>query len=355
MSLPAFAAATAVTTVLAHGLMRLLGRRYGSSDRASRRLRRDLLVGSVLSLVGWLVAVVAADGSVHPAVANLLAGPEFARTLLTAYGYALAGTAVVLGTYLGYLPAIRRTREVELGTGTAAVRVARWLVVAALFAATAAAAAFSVSLTPLTAAVGVALVAAGAYLAAPWLIALTQSVREPTDEERARIDSLLDRADADGYRLRVLDRREEENASAFVRGPPGYRHLFVTDYLLDALDDDDAAAMLAVTTANARHTAYRLGLVAVGGGLLLATLSAGRPLVGVGLLVAVPTVGYPVGRRLVFHADDRAADAVGAGRVADALDTVAQLHDASLDAGLLARVLSLRPSVGQRIDRLRAD
>ncbi|WP_255198296.1 hypothetical protein [Halorarius litoreus] len=354
MSLPATLAATVIAAVVAHLLMRLLGRRYAAPERASRRLRRDLLVGSLFAVAGFAVAVLLAGGTVHPAVRTRVAGPPLLVTVLTFWGYSLCATAVVLAGYLGFLPAVRRTREVELGDATATVRMGRWLVVTGLLAATGAAVVYSVTVTPLTAAAAILVVALAAYLAAPWLIALTQSVRAPTDAELDRLDRLCAQAGATGYRLRVLDRRDEQAAVAFVRGPPGARSLYVTDYLLEVLDDDAVAAVLAVTVANERHTAYRLGVVGGVGAGLLAAVAAGYPFVALGLLVLAPLPAYALGRRLVFRADDRAASRVGSTTVADTLDRTADLHDASLDAGLLARIGSLRPSRGQRIDRLRS-
>ena len=353
MSLPATVVATAVAAVVAHLLMRLFGRRYSGPARETRRLRRDLLVGSLVAVVGTALAVLLADGTVHPAVRSVVAGPPLLVTVLTFWGYTVCAVVVVLAAYLGFVPAIRRTREVELGYATAAVRLGRWLTVAGLLAATVAAGLVSVSLTPVTAAGVVLVLVAVLYVASPWLVALTQSVRTPTDAERARLDRLCTRAGATGYRLRVLDRSDEQAATAFVRGPPGARHLYVTDYLLAELDDDAVAATLAVTVANERHTAYRLGVVGVGGAGLLAAIAGGYPVGALGLLVVAPLLAYGFGRRLVFRADDRAAARVGSRTVADSLDRTADLHDASLDAGLLARVGSLRPSLGQRIDRLR--
>lgn len=354
MSLPATLAATAVAAVVAHLLMRLVGRRYTGPDRATRRLRRDLFVGSLLSVAGTVLAVLLSGGTVHPAVGRLVSGPTVLVAVLTMYGYALAVSVVVLAGYLGFLPAIRRTRDLDLGYGKAALSVGRWLAVAGGVLAVVTGVTLSVSLTPVTVAVGMVVLAVGVYAGAPLLLRLSQPVREPTPDEQRLLDRLCARAGADGHRLRVLERTEEEAAQAFVRGPPGYRHLYVSDYLLDALDEDAAAAMVGIAVENARHTAYRLVLVAAAGGGLLAAIVAGRPLVAVAALVGGVGVGYLVGRRATFRADARVADRLGGETVADALDEVADIHDTEPDAGLLARLASQRPSLQQRMERLRA-
>lgn len=353
MSLPATAAATAVAAVVAHLLMRLVGRRYTGPDRATRRLRRDLFVGSLLAVVGTALAVVLADGTVRPAVVRLVPGPAVLVAVLTMSGYALAASAVVLAGYLGFLPAIRRTRDLDLGYGKAALSVGRWLAVAGVVVALVTGVTLSVSLTPVTTAVGMVVLAGGVYTGSPLLLRLSQPVRAPRPDERRLLDRLCGRVGADGHRLRVLERRDEEAAHALVRGPPGYRHLYVSDYLLDALDEDAAAAMVGIAVENARHTAYRLVLVAVAGGALLAAIVAGRPVVALAALVGGVGVGYLVGRRATFRADARVADRLGGETVADAIEEVADIHDTDPDAGLLARLASQRPSLGQRMARLR--
>lgn len=355
MPLPAALAATAVAAVVAHLVMRLVGRRYTGPDRATRRLRRDLFVGSLLSVAGTALAVVLAGGTVRPTVVRLVAGPTIAVAVLTMYGYALAAGVVVLAGYLGFLPAIRRTRDLDLGYGRAALSVGRWLAVASVVLAVATGVTTSVSLTPVTAAGAVVVLAVGVYAGAPLLLRLSQSVRAPTPDEGRLLDRLCARVGADGHRLRVLERSEQEAAYALVRGPPGYRHLYVSDYLLDVLDEDAAAAMIGLAVENAHHTAYRLGIVAAAGGGILAAIVAGRPLVAVAALVGGVGVGYLVGRRVTFRADARVADRLGSGTVAAALDEVADLHDTEPDAGLLARLASQRPSLGQRTERLRAN
>jgi STE24 endopeptidase len=353
VSLPATAVATAVAAAVAHLLMRLAGRRYTGPAPATRRLRRDLFVGSLLSVAGTIVALLLAGGTIHPAVSRVVAGPEVLVSILTMYGYTLAGSVVVLAGYLGFLPAIRRVRGLDLGYGRAALSVGRWLAVAGVVFALVTGGTLSVSLTPVTTAVGIVALTVGVYAGAPLLVRLSQPVRTPTPDEQRLLDRLCARAGADAHRLRVLERRDEVAAAALVRGPPGYRYLYVSDYLLDALDEDAAAAILALAVANARHTTYRVGVAGVVGGLLLGLLTAGRPLAALAVPVGSLPVAYLVGRRLVFRADARAADRLGDETVADALDRQADLHDASLDAGLFARLGSLRPSVGQRIDRLR--
>jgi len=57
-------------------------------------------------------------------------------------------------------------------------------------------------------------------------------------------------------------------------------------------------------------------------------------------------------RRVVYRADDAAADLTDAETVVAVLERIGDLHDLSAERGRLSRLLRARPSLGNRIDRL---
>lgn len=214
----------------------------------------------------------------------------------------------------------------------------------------------------------------GPLLAHAWL----RDVRDPTAAERNRLDAFGERIDravdgvapdvdsavgpdvAGGVALdvdRVLVVETDGNSvEVSVRGPPGYRVLFVTDYVLGDLDAVTARALLAAEAGRqaVRYDEYRAAAATVAvvvgvawfGGLV--PYSAGFVALG-----AVALVLLAVGRRLQYRADAIAADAVGPAELADAFETTARLHGRELDAPGWRGYLEVQPPLWNRIRRLR--
>ena len=99
---------------------------------------------------------------------------------------------------------------------------------------------------PLVLVIGLAFMGVVFLYASPWIVSILRSTIESTDETADRIATLRTRAGLEIRDALVLDTDDEETASTLVRGPPGYRRLFVTSTFLDELDDETATALLAI-------------------------------------------------------------------------------------------------------------
>lgn len=260
-----------------------------------------------------------------------------------------------------YAPTVRRlgdVRDVDLPTGRALARMARWIVGTSVVV-TVVIAPLRIapsSASPVAGAVLLAAAGTGFLVAAPWIISLLRGASEPTGDAAERVDALRARAGLDVRDVRVIDTDDEQTASALVRGPPGYRRLFVTTTFLDRFDDGTATALLAIRAARLRARVLAIRVVtAVAGGILLVAAVAGAgprfPLLGGS--AAVVLVGFWRSRRGVRAADADAAERVGAGTVADALDRFAEVHAMEPTRRRVPNPLSPNAALGDRIDRLR--
>ena len=199
--------------------------------------------------------------------------------------------------------------------------------------------------------------------------------REPTDEERARLASLRETAGLDVERVAVETgdggTAGEETADGSttdeggagigrvevgVRGPPGRRVLFLTESVLDDLDEDVAIGLLAAEAGRVEtyYGEFRAVAVAAVLAVLAAIVTVAVPFqAGFASLVAVGVAAFWVGRRVQYAADDRAADAVGAGRVADAFERVAAIRGVEPETGDWSTWFEVQPPLGDRIAALR--
>ncbi len=361
--------ALAAVAAVGHVAFRLHGRRARRSDRPSSRFRRAFAVGLPVVAVAAAIALLIAGTPTTVGDALAAVSPALASSPVGGFAVRLAfllGVAgVVLVCYLGSVPHLRAARGATLTDRQAARRFGRLLVGMALAVALTIQAFLGLLTVASATATFVAVVAVLAVLAlagSPWLIERLRDARDPTPEEAA----VLDRADLDVAAVRVVPGVDDRSATAFVRGPPGRHRLFVTDYLFEALDADSAAAVAAAAAARerARYTPYRVVVAAVVLGVLgvePARDALGAAVAAVGLPGWTAAVGYllgaaallAAGKRLVYRGDDLAAATVGPGRLADALERVAEVNDLSLDAGRLSALARMRPSLGSRIDRLR--
>ncbi|OTF01588.1 peptidase [Halorubrum sp. SD683] len=213
--------------------------------------------------------------------------------------------------------------------------------------------------------VGVAVVAALAVAVGPLYAAdRFRDLREPTDAERAQIVALAEPGGLAVERVAIeaVDGAGGDGAAAdgpaevSVRGPPRRRVLFLTEDVLTDLDEDAAVGLFAaeagrVTTYYAEFRAVAVGAVL---GALAAVVTTLVPFEsGFAALVAVGLVSFWAGRRVQYAADARAADAVGADRVADAFERVAERRGVEPETGDWSTWFEVQPPLGDRVARLR--
>ncbi|OYR81572.1 peptidase [Halorubrum sp. C191] len=213
--------------------------------------------------------------------------------------------------------------------------------------------------------VGVAVVAALAVAVGPLYAAdRFRDLREPTDAERAQIVALAEPGGLAVERVAIeaVDGAGGDGAAAdgpaevSVRGPPRRRVLFLTEDVLTDLDEDAAVGLFAaeagrVTTYYAEFRAVAVGAVL---GALAAVVTTLVPFEsGFAALVAVGLVSFWAGRRVQYAADARAADAVGADRVADAFERVAERRGVEPETGDWSTWFEVQPALGDRVARLR--
>ncbi|MFC7185466.1 peptidase [Halorubrum yunnanense] len=216
--------------------------------------------------------------------------------------------------------------------------------------------------------VGVAVVAFLAVEVGPLYAAdRFRDLREPTAGERERLASLRETAGLDVDRVAIETRRREDGGAegsedaigridAGVRGPPGRRVLFVTESVLDALDEDVAIGLLAAEAGRVEtyYGEFRAVAIAAVLAILAAIVTVAVPFqAGFASLVAVGLAAFWAGRRVQYAADDRAADAVGAGRVADAFERVAAARGVEPETGDWSTWFEVQPPLGDRIATLR--
>jgi Zn-dependent protease with chaperone function len=214
--------------------------------------------------------------------------------------------------------------------------------------------------------VGVGVVAALAVAVGPLYAAdRFRDLREPTEAERAQIAALAEPGGLGVDRIAIEsvggedaggESAAEGPAEVSVRGPPGRRVLFLTEDVLTDLDEDVAIGLFAAEAG--RVATFYAEFRAVAVGAVLATLAAVVTALvpfesGFAALVAVGLVSFWAGRRVQYAADARAADAVGADRVADAFERGAARRGVEPETGDWSTWFEVQPPLGDRIERLR--
>lgn len=180
--------------------------------------------------------------------------------------------------------------------------------------------------------------------------------RSPTASDRAQLDARLPPLGFDPTRVVVIDTVGEASVEVSIRGVHGYRILFVTDFVLEELDAEVASALFAAEVARARLWYREFQVVAAGIVIALGTASLILLVpfeLGFGGLLIAAVVLFAIGRRLQYRADAQAAAIVGAEVIADAFETVGELHGADLSRGGWRTYLQVQPGLGDRIYRLR--
>ncbi|WP_436925228.1 hypothetical protein [Halosimplex amylolyticum] len=364
----ALGALAAVSVVAALALFAYSRRFRGAADAtaALTRIRRALRVGLPLAYVVALVAMAAAGwlGAVDAAAGRLPGGESAVGGAVAVVAGLTAPLVAVVAGYFGAFPTIRDLRAVDVSAAAVAVRLARYAagMVALLCVVVVGVTLLGDSLSTgvgFFGVVGALLVSV--WVGSPWLIRLTQSTRAPTDAERERLDRRCADVGFDPHGVRVIDVADAKQAFAFVRGPPGRRHLFVADYLLTELDEERLRGYLALQAGRARVMHLEARLTVVGGAIALAGgLAAGLvsvPGVGDGVaalgVLAAGAVGLCAGTRLVYRADADAAGRTSREAVEAAIRRFADLNDAPMEWGRLATLRRMEPSLNRRIDRLR--
>lgn len=362
MSLLIGVAAVLVLSLVSYLVGRLYGSAIHGTEDALTRLRRVLRVG--LFVVGMLAVVAFVGGGgldpIRAAYGHGALGDALALAAMAA-----AVFVAVLATYLGLFPAIRATRDLDYRTASVAARFGRWL---AVFLATIALGVYVVGHVPVggtagLVAVGVVLVA-GLYVGSARLVRVSQTTRDPEEGERERIVAACERAGFDPRSVAVVETDESEWAGTLVRGPWGYRTLFVGSHLLGAYGDDALAVQVVQRAARAERGYHEarfgsllvLTVALVGGFVGVESHAVGLAIMVVGMVVAGLVLRY--GTRVVYAADRAAADATSAETVAETYRAVTEDAGESLDGGnRVTRAIRMRPSLRSRIERLeeRAD
>ena len=194
-----------------------------------------------------------------------------------------------------------------------------------------------------------------AAIVAPIVLLSVRETREPTVDERDRIAELAAAADYHPETVAVVETVGDHSVELSIRGPPGRRWLLVTDYVLDELDSETAAALLAAEAGRSRLFYMEYRAVAAASVIAIATgMFGGLIPFSDGLFVlAVAALGlFWGGRQLQFSADSLAAGEVGPASLASAFETVAALRGVEPEESTWRTYFEVQPPLGQRIDRL---
>lgn len=356
------ALAPALVTLLVLALVGVAVGAVGSAvvRRLSNPVRKyRLLYAGVLfpyTLVAYVV--LAAVGIGRALLAPMPLPVAAVETVLVDFVAFLAAGSVWLAAYLPTVRGVRAVRDVSYPTRRALADMGRYVlglcallavVVAPLQHAQAAG-------SPFALAVALAAVALAFLYASPWVLAALRSTTTPAGETADRLDRLRTRAGLAVRDARVLDTDDEETATTLVRGPPGYRRLFVASTFLDRFDDETATALLAVEAGRLRAHALEasVGTVVVAGVALVTGVTGAAPRwPALGVAAAVLLAGLWSVRRGVLAADDYAADRVGVDVLASAFERHAEVHAMEPGRRRLPNPFSIRIPLGDRIDRLR--
>lgn len=194
---------------------------------------------------------------------------------------------------------------------------------------------------------------------------------EPDDDQRAVLADAFDLVgmDVDDWTVRIsevqtggADDDRGQLVGINVLGVRSNRLVQVSDTLFEVLSAEEQQVALARVALSARSWQREVRALVAGGlfgtvALIGATVEVTSLLGAVLLLVSM--VGLPfawvvaalVVRRFTYRHDDELADRVGAGTVADVLETLEAHGGGSLGVG--ARLAWMIPSTGRRVRRLR--
>lgn len=181
-------------------------------------------------------------------------------------------------------------------------------------------------------------------------------LHDATADERERLAAVAPNGHELPPHVAIIETVGEASIEVALRGPPGHRVLFITDYVLTDLDEPIARALIAAEHARTDRWYREYQVVAAAIALTLG-LSAFLALVpfelGFGGLLLAAAVMLAGGRWLQYRADAAAAATVGADAVADAFEHVAEMHGHDLERGGWRSYLEVQPPLADRIHRLR--
>ena len=279
-------------------------------------------------------------------------GTGFVAALVAQFATALAAGVALLAAYGPTIRGLRAVRDIELTTVAALGQMARYVLgVAALLSAVIVALNRSGGGSGwLFVLVGFALLL---YGASPWAVVALRTTRPPTAAETERLTRLRERAGLAVRDVRVLETGDADAPSAQVRGPPGYRRLFVSNAFLDRFDDETAATLLAVQAGRVRaHVlAWRIGTIVGAGVVLVVVFSAVGFFTAVAVCFVVLLVGLRLARYGVLRADEYAAERVGGETLVAAFERYATAHGMEPSRRRLPNPFSANVALGDRIDR----
>ena len=194
-------------------------------------------------------------------------------------------------------------------------------------------------------------------VAGPRVSLSLRETRQPTDDERVTLDSLLAPVEFEPAAVHLSETADPDAVQLSLHGLPGRRSLLLTPGFLDTLDEETAVALLTAEVGRGRllYLEYRALASAVVIGI--ATAMFGGLLAfsnGLFVIALAALALFWLGRQLQFRADRAAADRVGAATLADAFETAAAQRGVDPAPATWRTLFEVQPPLGQRIDRLRA-
>jgi len=344
------------------------------------RIKRAQQFGGVVLPMGGIVGVIAVGGF-DWLVDGPSVGPElFGRNVLTMVSMFVvpAGFVVlpVLSMTVGSYPTVQSLRETNASTLRVGKRVLAGLgivlvsVAIALGGVIGFTSVFDPSTTLLIVFLGVLIF--GLSGLTPYLTALFQDRVPLTGERRERVERLCAELGSQPRGLYLLEGESTKTANALVAGTiPGFRYVFLTDYLLTKSSDAELQSILAHEFGHlaGRHL-WQRSVLTVGffGGWIAAVDWFG---LGFGALEArfgflgffLPFMSLFFVYQFVllggvtlwqeYRADAYAAQQVSAESMVEALELLATANDTQRDVGLLYSLVTQHPSIEDRIESVR--
>ncbi|AXR76288.1 peptidase [Natrarchaeobaculum sulfurireducens] len=194
-----------------------------------------------------------------------------------------------------------------------------------------------------------------AWAGAPLLSGLSSRTRRPTDDERMRIDSLLESVDLSVRGVRVIE-ADDKYLAVELSGAPGGRFLFVSSSALETFDDETLRALLAARREQAAYYEAIVSMIPYIAPLIWVLLAVFFEVISILPAILVAIVAVVIGlagvRRFRYYTDARAGETVGSETLADAFERAAAAG-VDVEDGSRQNLISRRPPLGERVDRLR--
>jgi len=343
-------------------------------NKVHRLERAQQIGGMFLSIVSILALV--RIGGFDWLADGLAVGPElFGHNLVTLllilvvpFGFVVLP---ILSMTLGGYPTVQSLRGTEASTVQVAKRTCAGLALVTVSVAVSIGGFFGIisvfgeSTLMLLAALGVVVV--GSFGLFPYLTLVFQDRVPLAGDRRERIEQLC--ADL-GYRPRglyLLEGQSVKTANALVAGTiPGFRYVFLTDYLVSESSDTELKAILAHEYGHiaGRHLWQRgiltvavfgfwiIGVDRVGLDSLEAQFGFAGFFLPFMMFYFVYHVAFLGSLALwqEYRADAYAAEQTGTDATVNALELLAEANDSRQDVGLVYALLTHHPSIADRIE-----